>query len=744
MQDVGKLSDLPPPLPVEKAVGRFPMQDLWEFDKASRRKLRPDRSSYVRRAFILLGAGALTAYLTRELCLVLEVGGFAELELVLIGLFVLNIAWLSLSFMTALAGFTVVALGLRQSIVTVPSDAEAKQLPKGRTAVLVCTYNESPERIFGMALATLKELEAGGLGEAFDIFILSDTTDPDIWVHEEAAFKAARARSGNGPRLYYRRRPANTGKKAGNIADWCRRWGPAYEYMIVLDADSLMTGESLSKLAHIMDREPDMGLVQTVPVTMGRNTLFARMQQFAGGIYGPIMAAGLAFWHRGTGNFWGHNAIIRVRAFMESAGLPHLPGSPPFGGQILSHDFVEAALMCRAGWRVCMTPEIKGSYEEIPPGLIDFATRDRRWCQGNLQHSRLIMATGLRFLSRVHLGMGIMAYMSALIWLLFLVAALSLTMQQLSTNPTYFAGDQTLFPTWPMQDAERAMTLLFWTLTLLLLPKLFGLLTVVFSGRKRRAFGGLWGVTTSIVMETVLSSLFAHVMMMVQSAAVFDILRGRDSGWNPQKRDDGSLPFGWVLRYHSVHMFIGIALGVFTYTASLPLFLWLLPATLGLALSGPLSALSATRRAGEMAKSLGLFITQEERVVPYIALSAREYTRLLTQEFSKHEAISQLARDPQLRHLHRQLIELQPVTRDQRISPSLAVGRAKLEISADLPELLRLLKPNEKAALLSDPESLARLEVMIVPYLQSGTAPATPGKGAQVDTWISPVHAPTP
>lgn len=741
-----------PPLPVEKAVERFPLQDLWRFDLASRRRVKPDRQAFWRRLFIFLGALTITVYLTRELSLVLKVGGYAELEMVLIGLFVLNIAWLSLSFMTAAAGFLVMALGLKRSMVEVPTDAEAQKLPKGRTAILVCTYNESPERIFGMALASLKELEASGHGEAFDAFILSDTTDPDIWVHEEAAFKAARARPGSGPRLYYRRRAANTGKKAGNIADWCRRWGPAYDYMIVLDADSLMTGESLVKLAHILDGAPDVALVQTVPVTIGRNTLFARMQQFAGSIYGPMMATGLAFWHRGTGNFWGHNAIIRVRAFMESAGLPHLPGSPPFGGQILSHDFVEAALMARAGWRITMVPELKGSYEEIPPSLIDFATRDRRWCQGNLQHSRILMAKGLKPLSRVHLGMGIMAYMSALIWLLFLVAALSLTIQELTLKPTYFGGDQTLFPTWPMQDSERAMGLLFWTLTLLLLPKVFGLLLSLFNAVKRRGFGGVWGITSSVLLETVLSSLFAHVMMMVQSSAIFDIIRGRDSGWNPQRRDDGSLPFTWVLRYHALHMLLGIGLAILTYSWSLPLFLWLLPATLGLALSGPLSALSARRSTGEFFRRLGIFVIPEERDMPAIAMAARQYTENLAQEFSKHEAISQLARDPQLRHLHRQLIELQPVTKEARISPSLAVGRAKLEISADLPELLRLLKPNEKAALLSDPESLARLEAMIVPYVQTGatssagaSAPAGSNSGAAVDGWTAPaLHSPGP
>jgi membrane glycosyltransferase len=720
MQDMK--STLQAPLPAEGTSERFPQQDLWRFDRESRHRLRPDNVAVLRRFFVFGGAALLTAYLTSELCQVLAVGGYAELELVLIGLFVLNIAWLSLSFMTAVSGFIVTAFGMKPSIVPIPDDELAKRAPKGRSAILIATYNEAPERIFGMALATMQELRDIGQGDQFDVFVLSDTTDPDIWVHEEAAFNAARTRPAERPRLYYRRRAANTGKKAGNVADWCRRWGPGYDYMIVLDADSLMTGDSLVRMAHCMDQMPEAGLIQTVPVTIGRNTLFARMQQFAGCVYGPIMAAGLAFWHRGTGNFWGHNAIIRVRAFMESAGLPHLPGAPPFGGQILSHDFVEAALMCRAGWRVCMAPDLKGSYEEIPPSLIDFATRDRRWCQGNLQHSMILGAKGLRPLSRVHLAMGIMAYLSALFWLIFLVCALTLTIQQLTAKPIYFGGDQTLFPTWPMQDSERAMSLLLWTLTILLLPKLFGFFVALFDTAKRRGTGGAFGLFSSVIMETLLSSMFAHVMMMVQSAAIFDIIRGRDSGWNPQRRDDGSLPMSWVLRYHMVHMMVGIGLGIVTFIMSLPLFLWLLPATLGLSLSGPLSAAAAKRKWGERFRNANLFRIPEEIEPPHIAISARLNSDLLAQEFSKHEAISQLARDPQLRHLHRQLIELQPVTREARISPSLAVGRAKLEISADLPELLRLLKPNEKAAILSDPESLARLEAMLTPYIQASAS----------------------
>ena len=265
-----------------------------------------------------------------------------------------------------------------------------------------------------------------------------------------------------------------------------------------------------------------------------------------------------------------------------------------------------------------MVPELAGSYEEIPPSLIDFATRDRRWCQGNLQHSRILAAKGLRPMSRVHLGMGIMAYVSALVWLLFLITALSLTVQELTFKPSYFDGDQPLFPTWPMQDSERAMSLLFCTLALLLLPKLFGLLTALFNGARRRGFGGIWGLFSGVVMETILSSLFAHVMMIVQSAAIFDIIRGRDSGWNPQRRDDGSLPLSWAVRYHLLHMILGTALAVFTFMASLPLFLWVLPATLGLTFSGPLSAASAKRAWGERFKALGIFVIPEERHPPAI------------------------------------------------------------------------------------------------------------------------------
>ncbi|MGA7328495.1 MAG: glucans biosynthesis glucosyltransferase MdoH [Rhodomicrobium sp.] len=709
-----------PPTPLAQTQSIFAPQSLERFDRATRRKPRRDAAAPWRRGIIFGGALGITAYLVRELYFVLS-GSLAGVELALMVLFTINIFWLALSFMTALAGFVIIALGLRRSVANLKDYDDPGPLT-GKTAILVCTYNEAPARIFGMAAATMGSIGKLGRHESFDIFILSDTTDPDIWVQEEAAFQAVREKEAFGSRIFYRRRSANTAKKAGNIADWCRRWGASYEYMLVLDADSLMTGEAITKLAAIIERNPDFGLVQTVPVATGSTTLFARLQQFAGKLYGPMLATGLAFWHRGVSNFWGHNAIIRTRAFIESAGLPILPGKPPFGGHILSHDFVEAALLNRAGWRVCMVPELGGSYEEIPPSLIDFAIRDRRWAQGNLQHSRVLLASGLHWVSRVHMAMGIMAYVSALVWLLFLVIALSLTLQSIYTVPQYFSNDFSLFPNWPIQDPERSFELLMLTLGILLLPKLLAFTLALMDSKERRGFGGGFNLFVGVLIETVLSSLFAHVMMILQSVAVLDVLRGSDSGWKPQRRGDGSLPTREIFQFHATHMVIGACLAVLTLYSSIILFLWMLPATLGLTFSGPLSAWSAKRSAGERFLRLGLLQIREEKEPPPIAAAAEEAQKRLNQAALQCEAITQLVQSAKLRRLHRELVQMQPITLESRISPNLAIGRAKLEVSANLTELLNLLKPGEKAALLSDPESLARLEAFIPSEIAPETA----------------------
>jgi membrane glycosyltransferase len=709
-------------------VNNFPVQDLERFNEATRRVTKPDTQAFWRRLIVFGGAALITAYLTYKLYNVLFISGILSLEVIvfyslLLLFFSLNTAWLSLSFMTAVSGFLTIAFRAKKSIIGI-NDIDMSKPMESKTAILICTYNEPPERIFGLALATIQSLTAGRHARNFDVFIISDTTDPDIWVQEEAAYQAVLNRGHFAPRLFYRRRSTNAGKKAGNIADWCRRWGHAYDQMLVFDADSLMSAEAVERLAAGMEANPDVGLIQSVPLIINRHTLFARLQQFAGRVYGPVHATGIAFWHRGNGNFWGHNAIIRTRAFMESAGLPDLPGKPPFGGMILSHDFVEGALLVRAGWRVCMVPELKGSYEESPPSLLDFAIRDRRWCQGNMQHSRILGAKGLHWLSRLHMVMGIMGYVSVLLWLLFLVTALYVTIHAMDTPAQYFSPNAlsyALFPTWPVQDFEGELELLFWTLGLLLLPKVFGYL-VALAGPERKAFGGAIPLTFGLLVETLFSSLIAHVFMALQSAAIIQVLLGRDSGWKPQHRDDGSMPSLVIMRYHLLHMLIGISLGVLAYRTSMTLFLWMLPATLGLSLSGPISALTAKRSWGRAFAYLRLLQIPEEVSPPPIALQVHACQQALAPEILQQEAITRLACNAPLRRLHKELIQIQPVSLETRFSPNLAIGRAKLEVSGSLPELLALLKPGEKAALLSDPESLARLEMLLPQEMQARPA----------------------
>ena len=392
-------------------------------------------------------------------------------------------------------------------------------------------YNEAPSRVFGAMQAIFEDVERTGQADAFDFLFVSDTTDPNVWIAEERAFLAMRARLPQA-RLYYRRRRKNLSRKAGNIADFVTHWGGQYPHMVVLDADSLMTGEAIVGLAAAMEADPDAGIIQSLPLIVNRNTMFARLQQFAARITGPVIAAGLSAWMGHQGNYWGHNAIIRTRAFADHCGLPDLPGKPPFGGHILSHDFVEAGLMLRAGYTVYMLPGLGGSYEESPPSLIDLAARDRRWCQGNLQHARIIGARGFTMATRQHLANGIMGYLASPLWMAQLLVGIVLVLQSHYIRPEYFTKDFSLFPAWPRFDYERALQLFALTIGILLAPKFLGLAIALMEPKTRRGSGGALALIASTIVEIIMSAAFAPIMMLIQSGSVAQILSGRDTGWN--------------------------------------------------------------------------------------------------------------------------------------------------------------------------------------------------------------------
>jgi membrane glycosyltransferase len=678
----------------------MPEQSLFRFDKRSRRAFADparSRSPAAPRVVVFGGAGLMSAVACYEMFEVLNVGGLTPLEAVVLVLFTVNFAWIALTAVAAIAGFA--ARLYRRNH---PAERLTGRVA-GRTAVLMPIYNEGPERVFAAMEAMAAGVARTDAGP-FDWFLLSDTTDPEIAVEEESAFVELRERLAGTAHVYYRRRRRNEARKAGNIADFCRRWGGAYDYLLVLDADSLLEPSAIVELARRMEADPDAGIIQTVPRLVHGVTLLARLQQFAGRIYGPVIATGLGWWSRSEGNYWGHNAIIRRQAFCEAAGLPDLPGKPPFGGHILSHDFVEAALIRRAGWTVTLADDIGSSYEESPPSIVDLAVRDRRWCQGNLQHARLLGTRGLHWVSRFHLLTGIMSYLASPAWLLLIVAGLGLALQAQFIRPEYFTDAFQLHPTWPAIDPVRALRLLGVTAFILFLPKFLGLTLALTDRATRRACGGGLALAVSFVTEIVISALIAPIMMVIQTGVVLSILSGFDAGWKPQRRDDGGVSFGGLVRRHRSHEAGGVILGVSAWLVSPAMFLWLLPAVAGLLLAVPLSALTASRRVGRAFQRAGILRIPEESSEPQVGLIAVGLRDLYRSASTSLGGLPLLFKDERRRRIHVALIDRVPDRARGAIDPTEAVAFAKMAEAQSPDEALTFLTKAETAFVLASPD----------------------------------------
>lgn len=648
-----------------------------------------------RRGLILLSTAALTGAGGYEMYRVLEVGGVTVLEAMVLALFLILLAWVAFSFASAVAGFFVL-LAHRPDGDALAPRAELPAIAS-RTAMLLPTYNEDPHRLTARLRAMIESLETTSHGKLFDWYVLSDSTDPNIWVAEEKALLALRQAVGT--RLYYRHRANNTARKAGNISDWIARFGGVYDFMIVLDADSLMSGQTIVRLVRAMESNSSAGLVQTLPMIVNARSLFSRVQQFAGRLYGPMIAAGVAWWHGSEGNYWGHNAIIRVRAFAEAAALPQLRGRKPFGGHILSHDFVEAALLRRAGWGIYMLPTLDGSYEEVPPSLLDFAARDRRWCQGNLQHLAVVPARGLHWVSRLHFMVGIGAYLTAPLWLLFLLLGMLISLQARFVRPEYFPKGFSLFPTWPAQDPVLAVWVFVATMGLLLLPKLLSLVVLWMRRSVGRQFGGALRATAGVLAEILVSALMAPVMMIFQSIAVVEILAGRDAGWQTQRRDDGTVERRELYRKYGVPTLCGVVMVASAYAVSLPLLLWMSPVIVGLLFAVPIGALTARPAFGK------LFATPEEREPPLVLRRANELSA--SADAGIKPALVELREDAALLASH--LAQLPPTraARPDTVDADLAVGRAKVDASDTFEEAAAHLSSREVFSILNDSSALS-------------------------------------
>jgi len=526
--------------------------------------------------------------------------------------------WISIGFWTATLGFLLL-IGRRErfAITRPPADgSQGAQIDAAaRTAIVMPICEEPVPRVFAGLRAIHRSLEKAGALGLFDFFVLSDSSDPATAVEEEAAwFEWCRSVDGFG-RIFYRRRRVRIERKSGNVADFCRRWGKRYRYMIMLDADSVMSGDALVRLVQMMELHADVGMIQTAPVSILRRSLFARVQQFAGRLYGALFAAGLHYWQLGEGQYWGHNAIIRVAPFMDYCHLPRLPGGPPRGGEILSHDFVEAALMGRAGWALWLAYDLPGSYEETPSSLLEEMKRDRRWCQGNIQHLRLLATKGFSGAHRALFLNGVLSYVSALLWFFFLVLSTTEAIWEALSPPVYFPPGKSLFPEWPVWRPDWAIALLAVTGAILFLPKLLAIVLVLVRGGAR-GFGGFFRLAASALLEVLVSTLLAPIRMVFHTRFVIANLLGRTVAWRSAARGDAETSWGEAIRHHGVDTLVasGWAAGVFALSPHY--FWWLTPIVVALILSIPLSVYTSRVRLGERARALGLFLTPEESSPP--------------------------------------------------------------------------------------------------------------------------------
>jgi membrane glycosyltransferase len=471
--------------------------------------------------------------------------------------------------------------------------------------------------------------------------------------------------------------------------------------MIVLDADSVMSGDCLTALVRIAEANPDAGIIQTAPRAAGRDTLYARVQQFATGVYGPLFTAGLHAWQFGESHYWGHNAIIRVAPFIRYCALGRLPGHGALSGEILSHDFVEAALMRRAGWGVWIAYDLAGSYEEMPPNLIDELSRDRRWCQGNLMNFRLFWMKGLHPAHRAVFMTGVLAYLSAPLWFLFLILSTALLAIHTLSEPAYFTEPYQLFPIWPEWRPEWAITLFSATALLLFLPKLLAGLRVAFTDPARH--GGRVHLAVSLAGEMLFSALLAPIRMLFHTQFVLTSLAGRTVRWKSPPRGDNETGWRAALARHGVHTFVGIVWAAIAWWLNPSYLWWLLPVVGALVLSIPLSVVTSRAGLGRKLRRRKYFLIPEESEPPDVIRATRRYWHRAAAPADFAAAVV----DP----IVNALVCAQAVSRPVTGWPREAIADALVERA--LRHGLDALTPSDRSRLLTDPAALSALHFAV-------------------------------
>jgi membrane glycosyltransferase len=563
-----------------------------------------DKSMFARRAvfavlFSITMAGSLWLA-----AVALAPGGLGFLDFAVLLLFAVTLPWMVAGFSNAVIGFIIMRISADPVAAVLPAAGLIgdDQPVTASTAILLCVRNELPLRIIRNLEPMLEGIHASGYGERFHLYLLSDTSDVDLAVREEALFSELIASWCDRIAISYRRRTVNVGFKAGNIREFCERWGSRHEFAVTLDADSFMSAGAIIRLVRIMQVDPRLGILQGLVVGLPSTSLFARIFQFGMRLGMRSYTIGSAWWQSDCGPYWGHNAVLRLEPFIKHCQLPLLSEGGEEDRHILSHDQIEAALMRSAGYHVRVVPREDLGWEENPPTLLEFMRRDLRWCQGNMQYWRFLLLPNLRPVSRYQLVLAILMFIGSPAWIGLLV---------LATIALVTCDDPAT-----IMRADAGGALLTWVLVMWFSPKIAGALDVLLSPAERLAFGGAGRFTVNFVIETMYSIILCPILWISHTIFLFGLLFNREISWIGQVRDDHAVPLTLALRDLWPQTFVGCAsLGL--VLASQP---WALPYIFLLAGGPALSALFATVTAwpalGGLAARMGIGRVPEETVTP--------------------------------------------------------------------------------------------------------------------------------
>ena len=547
-----------------------------------------------RRRWIVAALNVVTyALLLLLAARILGTGGWTWVDIVLFVCFAFGTPWTVLGFWNALIGLWLLHFRKDAQAQVAPYAAagDDKAPLRIKTAIFMTVRNEDPARAI-LRLRTVKgSVDATGEGGAFSYFVLSDTSDPAVAAAEEAAVEAWKSADPDRDRIVYRRRADNTAFKAGNVRDFCARWGSDYALMLPLDADSLMSGSQIVRLTRMMQAHPKIGILQSLVVGMPSASAFARIFQFGMRHGMRSYTMGQAWWVGDCGPFWGHNALVRIKPFHEQCDLPMLPGSPPLGGHVLSHDQVEATLMRRAGYEVRVLPEERGSWEENPPTMLEFARRDVRWCQGNMQYLNLLNLPGLYPMSRFQLVWAILMFIGIPAWTL-MIALLPLA-------------------AWQSQDIDNfpialAIGLYVTFFTMYLMPKIAGLLDAMLTRGGVARYGGWLRFVPGAAIELAFSFLQGAVSTIRTSIFMIGLLLGKSVVWGGQSRDAQQLSWTTAAEHLWPQTLFGIVVCGALLAIAPAVFWWSLPLTAGYLLAVPFAVLTADPGLGRALQRLGL------------------------------------------------------------------------------------------------------------------------------------------